>query len=334
MNHREQILLVLIVVALNGCLFTSASIKDPSTYTPVSLVKADVMPSENDLNNKKSRVVIFGIDDDGVALANQSDVGVTITAALEQHISKSNADVVNSAGLLALKSSVEKGEALSGLPPADYVITGTVGAANFSKTFSEATSITDKKGKVTNYPAQCNYNAQVTSNIRIYNLTSGKPQLTDTLDIANSAATSSDSAGTSLAACPDYSPEALTSLVRTAGAGAVNSSSTKLMNLFAPKGYVLEKRTDGKTSIIKISLGSVNGAQSKQKAIIYTLIESKHPITGNTTLEKQKIVDGLVTDQISARHVWIKVDDEALAEKIRLGDLVEVQYETFWEKVF
>jgi len=320
-------IIALPVIVLMACACTN-NVNNLALYKPVEMAKSSILPSEQQLLGKKSKVIIFEVSDANIALAKDSDVGVTISNAVEKQLSVSNVEFVDSRDnhniLAAITSNSTIPDENRNMSNANYAITGEVGAANFSTKYAKAYTYENDDGKITYYPAKCTYSATVTANIRIHQLPSIKMLRSN--DVAGSNSSATEDSGRSMKTCPEISGLEIQSLVRNAGAKAVSNSSVALQNFFAAKGYVLERRIKDDENIFKISLGSEQGAKQYLHANIYSLSSTSNAITGKSEIEENKITEGKITNQIGQRFAWISVEDEELASQIKTGDVVKIDY--------
>ena len=101
-----------------------------------------------------------------------------------------------------------------------------------------------------------------------------------------------------------------------------------MKNVFAPKGYVTEKRvSDGKPAIFRVSFGAAQGAASENKLKFYTIRKSQNALTGEATYDEIPLGEGKVSDQVSDGSCWVVADKEETAKAIRAGDFVRIFHE-------
>lgn len=313
------------IMMLWGC--ASNTIKSLDEYSQVPMANAAIMPTETELEAKPYKVVVFEVNDQDVQLAKESDVGTTVSGRLVTNINEANATMVDSTGLSDLKQAIEtKSSDYDANGVADYAVTGQISAANFSKEFTKTSAYKDKEGKVHVIPAYCTYSAVVRGNVNIYSVKT-KEVVSNIGLSGNNSKKTEDPKVNRWSTCPPISQQEIVSIVRGAGNSAANGTKLQMQNFFAPKGYVLERRTNGKKSIFKVSLGQVNGAKKNLKAVFYNIEQGQNPITGKTTEAQNKIAEGEVTNRVDARQAWIMVDDEEVASQIKLGDMVNIKYE-------
>ena len=155
---------------LGGC--ASYKIENFDAYSQTTMPQADVMPSVEELKNKKTKIVVFNADDSNIDLAKNAKAGYSIATTLEKHLSEAGTEIVDRNIAKKLQNEIQLAEVkgkstYQGPSIADYAITGNVSAANIGSKFYERSQWTDKKGKVYVTPAKCKYTAQVLSLIHI-----------------------------------------------------------------------------------------------------------------------------------------------------------------------
>lgn len=324
----KRILLILCASStflLSGC-FGTFPIKITDYSGPRSMQPTDPLPTPEQIEIGKSKVVIFAPDESGLELASKAKVGHSIETALVQFISVTGSEIVDRGIPKKLKQELQLAEmkgssSYEGPNVADYAITGKVSTVNAGAKFTEASQWTDNKGEVHYISAKCKYTAQVAANISIYKLP--KLSFLKTISIDESASVSEDTRRNS---CPqtNSSKEAL---VRQAASDAVEDAKEEFQNFFAPKSYVLERRVREKDSIFKLSKGATAGFAYKSDVTFYHLDKSYNALTKKTTIEEYEVTEGTVSNLIGDEHAWVLVEDAEKANQIMLGDYVKVVYD-------
>jgi hypothetical protein len=322
----RKVLLALCVASttlLAGC--AGNQIQDLNSYSRTTLQPADIMPSNDEMSGDKTKVVIFNPIDSDIRLAKNAKLGHSIATSLEKHIAVTGSEIVDRNIAKKLRKEIQLaemkgGSTYKGPNIADYAITGTVSAANVGSRFTEARRWEDKKGKIHESPAKCTYTAEVSANMRIYKL----PALSfsKAITLEDSVSVSEESRNSN---CP-FSIAAQESLVRQAASDSAEDARIEFQNYFAPKAYVLERRTKEDVSIFKISQGNNLGFTADSDIEIYHLEESTNPLTKKTTTEEYSVSEGTISNQVGKSHAWVVVDDQEKAARIKLGDYVKVSY--------
>jgi hypothetical protein len=325
---------LLISVILLSAACSSTTIKDINEFSPRPMAKSKVMPTEDELNSQPFRVVVFAINDESVQLARNSQVGASVTGELIAQISKANANIIGNAGLSHLKSAIEKNTVLnSNNVAADFAITGSISVANYAKKYNKASSYKDKEGKVHVTEASCSHNSLIQGNIYIHNLKT--MELIKTVAISGGDIRTTELPGKYYKSCNNLSKTEISSMLRAGGTKAISREDVVFKNLFRPNGYVLERRSNGKVSIFKVTIGQKNGIEQDQNAEFFSTEKNKHPITGKMSETQNKVADGTVTNKIQSKNSWVMIDDENIASQVRLGDAVKISYEkSIFGKIF
>jgi len=311
-------------VLLTGCV--GNQIKNVNSYTKMTLPPADIMPSENAMSGNKTKVVIFNPTENDVELAEAAKIGHSIATSLEKHIAVTGSELVDRSLAEKLRKEIQLAEikassTYKGPEIADYAITGTVSSANAGVRYIKENSWQDGEGVWHHTPAKCIYTANVSANMRIYEL----PGLSfaKAINLEDSASVSEE---TKYRNCR-FSNDAKESLLRQASIKSVKSARIEFQNYFAPKAYVLERRQKENTSIFKISHGNDLGFVADSDIKIYHLEESTNPLTDETTTEEYLVTEGTVSNQVGQNYAWVFVEDEEKASNIKLGDYEKVLYD-------
>jgi len=322
MNKKLLAVAITASLGLTGCMSTQVKM---SEYSAVSLQSADILPTKESLLGEKQKIVIFPADTKNSALASKSKTGMAIATNLETYLSEVGVEIVDRTVASKLKKELQLAEAkgkskYEGPQVANFTITGNVSNASISSKFHEYSS-TIIDGKLYETAAHCTFSTSVAANLKLYKL----PGLaySKTIPIKGSASLNSD---TTNSRCP-INKSTTYSLINKAAQDGVRTGRTEFQNYFAPKAYVLERKTKEGQSIFKISAGKNLGFVPESKITFYNLSVSKNPLTGVASTEEYSVVEGTVTaNLIGDDFAWILVDDEN-ADKIKLGDYVKVTYD-------
>jgi len=332
-------LLVSIAVLLSvGC--ASTSIKSINEFAPRPMSNASVMPSEAELENRPYKVVVFEIDDDKIKLAKNSQVGPSITSQLVRLISKSNVNAIDGADLVDLKAAITDKSNRYNKDAADFAVTGHIAVANYTKKYNKPTSsYKDKKIDVNKskkayvQKPTCSHSALIQGSLQVYDVKT--MSLVKTIAISGGNTITTDAVNHYRRRCPGLSRAQIMGMMRSAGDKAVSREDAVLKNIFQPNGYVLERRSNGKASIFKVSIGQKNGIEEGQKAEFFASDRTRHAITGKFDNAEFKVAEGAVTNQINSKNAWIIMNDETAASQIKVGDIVKLSYEkSFFGKIF
>jgi len=319
---RKNSLVLLSVVLFTGC---GSSIK-LAEFKKVSMPKSKFMPSQAEMQHKKSGVIVVKFDENEIALAKQAKLGNTLATQVDTELSKTKmVNIIKRVKNTSLTDEIKASEIASKLGvdvgSAQYLITGKISNASYTHSFTEASSYQDKKGRIHRIPASHKYKGCSVGNIKIY----GLPTLNMVQSIPfNNCRTKSEDARSSTTFTKRDD-----ALVRKSAVAAINSSSKGFKNFFAAKGYIFEKRTNkDEDSIVKVTIGSKTGAKKGEDINFYTKRASYNELTGKTTIEIAKVGTGVITNEVYKNECWIKIKEINEGEKLKLGDFTKIKYAT------
>lgn len=315
---KKQIAVMLLAIAgagLSGC---STTIKDLGAYRSAPMMEADVMPNKDQLEARRIKVVVFEAEDSSGRRIAQA--GSVMTQSLASKVSDGGSEIIDRNLANKLQEEVSLAEAkgvgsYSGPAVADFAIKAVLGSINYGNKFVQASTICDKKGRCNTYPAHCEHSAGMAGTVRVYEIPSLR--LVTSINVNGSAYVSTETY------CNSSPAEGL--MLKSIENG-IHSARTEVQNLFAPKGYVVEKRVNGDKSIFKVMFGTSQGAKSQNSVKIFSLRKNENQLTGKTTVEEIPIATGTISDQVTSEHSWVVVDSADVAKQIRLGDFVKVVY--------
>ena len=311
------------LVILAGCA-APLSKTDYASFQSAALGNAEIMPTEAQLQNERLKVVVYDADENAVQWARDSQLGQTLAKAIETTISGGGVEIVDDNIAVKLRDVLKLAEAsgkatYSGPKVANFAIKSTVSSAEYGATYNPASRFVDKKGNVSYTPASYSHSAKVKAAIRIYEVPSLR--LVQTV-IATGTASQSDAHNGANAGMGR-------AMVRAAALDAVKDYSTDLLKVFASNGYVESKKTNGKKSIFKITLGAQNGLKPGSKVRIYNLQpEADTFAKNNGAVEEIVVADATVTQNLTDTSAWIELTDETNAEKVLRGHVVRPEHTT------
>lgn len=305
---------------LNGCMATKV---DLAKFRDADLQEAEIMPSRDQLNSQRTKIVVFEPAEDNLPSIRGAAVAASFAKAVEQELSAAGAEIVDRNLALKLSDELRLAESkgsgsYSGPEVAQFAIRTKLTSGEYGARYEEASQYTDKKGKTHTTPASYSHRAQVRGSVGVYELPSLRLL---TLIAVEGVSTASD---------PVTGANAATgaSMLRAAAEIAVRKSGHELKNLFAPKGYVVERRVDGENkSIFKVLMGRVQGVKGEDKVVILSLRRKTNALTGKEQLDEVPVVEAQVSDQLTDAESWVVPEDKVAATRVRLGDFVRVKYE-------
>jgi len=310
------------LLALGGCANQGVSLSD--YYKETSLQPADHLPTEAELNSQgRAKVVVIETDDGNLENARKSQAGTTLTRAIEETLGAGGAEVVDRSIITPklyqeLKNAEMQsvGRSDDGPSVANYAVKATITLAEYGAEFVPESSFTDKKGKTYVTPASWSHKARANISIRVYELPS--LHLVKTVNGSGMISTSTSDRG---------SFNTAVSMIRSATQDALKDVRSEFLNLFAPRGYVIGKREDGKgKSLFKVTAGSEQGMVPGNPVVIFSEQESVNPITKKVSHDNIPIVEGAVSNIVTPNEAWVIPDDEEKAKRVRLGDQIEVKH--------
>jgi len=115
-------------------------------------------------------------------------------------------------------------------------------------------------------------------------------------------------------------------LIGKAAASAVEKVQNEPLQWLRPVGYVLERKEDSKgRSIFRTSIGSGNGILDARSVSVVQKQPFEDPIQNRTVIDEVRLVQDatILRDHVNDQYSWIHVKDEAKANAIKVGDVVE-----------
>ncbi len=315
-NLFLSIITPFLLLLFSGC----ATTVDLSKFKDADLKEAEIMPSKNQLKQERIKIIVFEADAVGLAKATRAQLGVALAKSIESQLSVVGTEVVDRNLAIKLKDELRLAESMgkgnySGPAVAQYAISSKLTGADYTISFVRESSWKDDKGVVHVTPASYNHIGAVSGTVGIYELPALR--LVTSFNISGSSMLNDPSNQVNLSTQDN--------LLRVATNSAIGKQQV-LKNYFAPKGYVVERRTDGKKSIFKILLGLEQGAKQEDKAVIYDIRKKTNLLTGIEQIDERPIAEAKVSDQITATESWVVPEDEEAAANIRLGNVVKVKY--------
>ncbi|MDA7705114.1 hypothetical protein N8772_01370 [Rickettsiales bacterium] len=333
MLQIKYFLVFLLLLTLSSCL----SIRNFDSYQKVPLSESEFLPTKGELKGEIKKIVVFPFDADGNEVAKNANISKVAIASIENILTENKLIKLidrNSAKKLEKEirlSEMKKSGIYKGPQIANYAIMGSFSNASFTSKYKAATPGYKPNEGVYLKPAGFEYNSNIAGNVKIYELPSlsvieniafegkafrtegSKEEGTDIMGIIN------------IKGKRDQGAKRDDNLVRQATKKSIESISRKLKNIFAKKGYILEKRIHDKKAIFKISLGRKDGIKKGNKFDIIGKFEEENAITGDSEIENHILAKGKVSDKINDKSSWILIDKDDY-NKVRLGDIIRIKY--------
>ena len=311
--------ILLAVAMVSGC---ATQIKDIGAYRQAPMADTDLMPTAEQMQSKRTKVLVFEADDKAVT-DRLKGAGLLKARKIEEVLSGSSVEIVDRSLAVKLRDEISlaeaKGDGLtsySGPEVASIAVRAFITDVGAGSKYTPASQF-EYKGKVYQVAQSCNYTGYATGGIRVYEVPSLR--LTGTFALKGNVSVSES------AYCRD-DQSVLTGLARQAVEDSVHRNRADLKNMFAPKGYVVEKRTMDKKVIFKVMIGKTHGAASQDKLTFYTVRKNENRLTKKVEFEEMPITTGVLSDQIGEDFAWIVPDDLDKSRQIRLGDFVKIVY--------
>ncbi len=315
------------LAALSGCATTNIG-GDPMQWQPVSIPKAQYMPSDDQLDPRKlgrTRVVVMQARDSRTYLGQ--GLAEHATAGLEQLVgSTGKVEIIdrkladkldNELKLIEVRGTASSG--YNGPVEADFAVTVELGPASFNSRYAQAVQIPQKdKPPLVITPAGYVNSAKAAMTVRVYEL----PSLRVVLQQAVEGSVSS--AG---------QPREITSnvqglnLVRDAITDGISDVKGKLLTELSPRGYIVDRRSKDKKSIFRALISAQAGAKQGDTVEIFNVRQNSVEF-GNikrTSFEEVRVATGKISNLVNNDFSWIIVDDEKQAAAIKQGDVVRIR---------
>lgn len=332
LNRSIKFLLITSCVVAFGCL---PKIKHFDKYQKAEMPKTDIMPTEDQLKKSIPSVVVLALDDEadsskkanlGLYLSN-SIQDALVSAKLVSIVSRDKAGKLSEEIKLAEMSS---SKSISIPTNANYAITGSVTLTDLSSTMVSQSS-DNGGGALGIIASQINkkyyylYTANVSSNIKVYELPSLKLISSSTFDGEAKRQDQAKVDGNIINKKIEDAKTYDASLFKEAAKNAITKNISTLKDVFARTGYVVEKRTfDGKI-IFKITLGKNDGIKHGDNVTVFQSAIVKDELTNRTNVDVVQLGIARISDIISSEYSWIVIDAE-IANKVKLGDAVKIYY--------
>lgn len=320
---RSLSFLSITLLLLSGC---GASIDSIEAYTPIPLEKSPYMPTKDEIKSGKTKVVLTPINDKKFSLAQKANLGQSLYVELERELSTSGTVEVldrdisqkfeNEIRLSELDEASQMSEI--DLSVAKYAISGSLSNAQFTSSFVQTQRWQDKEGKTYVIPAHYNYKASVSGILKIYAIPSMK--ILKTIEFSDYVTRSEDSKFYG----DRHYPSDVSGMINQAGRSAVHSTRNTFKNFLAPKGYIMEQRSDGEQTIVHVNIGKADGLVTGNEVDIYSVRSSTNPFTEEEEIQNVKIAKGIISDKLSEHRAWIILEEHS--QEIKLGDYIKANY--------
>jgi hypothetical protein len=333
MSKISNFLAFFLLFTLSSCL----SIKNFDSYQKVPMSESEFLPTKSQLKGKVSKVVVFPFDVGDNKIAKDADVSKVAITSVENILTENKLIKLidrNSAKKLEKEirlSEMKKSGGYKGPQISDYAVMGVFSNASFTSKYKAAMPGYKPGEGYYVTPAHFEYKSNVGGNIKIYELPS--MSVIENIEFEGVAIRKENAKNEGVSVLGiidikgkrDDGAKRDDNLLRKAVKKAITSKIRKLKNVFAKKGYILEKRIFEEKAIFKISIGSEDGLKKGDKFEIIGKFEEENDITGDSELETRILAKGKISDRINSHSAWILIDEDDY-DRVRLGDVVKIKY--------
>lgn len=328
---------------------TTFEVKNINSYKQQKLANTLAMPDRGEMDEKKTlpRVVVLGTNSTNNKLAASSQIDQILTRNIGMDL-RMKTQVVSSAKFNPkLESAIKNSQPYQGEIFADYAILGSI-----SELGSHSVYVDDYIDAGEFYLAQgsCENTLSFAGVLDVFKIPSmlkigsvtfetGEKNTEKLKGKENVRMLKKDDARMEMLSgglkgnpsknhkC-SFPENSLKQKVDSLTENAIGSYKENLVNTISPTGYILEKRVNGSQVIFKTSLGTAQGVEVDTRVAVLQLKNSDDMSSFEADIDSFKIGEGGISNELGANHSWILVDDQQVSSKIRLGDLVKVQYRT------
>jgi hypothetical protein len=307
-------------LALAACVSNTVKKEEFGEFKNVPMSEAEIMPSEAELSNERIKTIILAADDGSDELARSAHVGSALSRTVAALVSAGSLEVVDNSLdpklAEALRIAESKGASdYSGPKLADYAIKPIVTHTNYTAAYTQPSSYTDPKTKkVTQIAGGWGHKAEMRGTVRIYKLPSLK--LVENVNISGYS-----SLNNGLGSSQTFA----VALVNKAALSAVDTFKADIMKVFAAKGYISAKRSNGKKTIFLVNMGLQSGLLPGSTVQIFNARkEDTANLKGEFDIEEILVAECTVTENVTAKQAWVAINNEDLSKKIMRGDIVKV----------
>lgn len=301
------------VAGLAGCQ-TSKIEGGAAAWDEATLRDSDVVPASTDAS-RRTRVVVMPTDD--APATRGAGLAAVASATLEAVLGTGGVEVIDRKLADRLEQELKLAEvrgsgAYGGPDVADFAIRVVMGNAGWNSTFVAASQYKNPlTGKIDTIPASYTHSASSAMSLKIYQLPTLK--LVEQMDATGRL----NNTNQQVAAGPAQA----IGLMRGATEAGIRGKRNEVLNEFAPKGYITEKRVHAKEkkAIFRVQLGKNTGAKQGDKVEIWTLQKV------GSSFDEVSLGTGVMSNIIGNEGSWILVEDEKVANRVRKYDYVKVK---------
>jgi hypothetical protein len=322
-----RILTIVILMCAASCARVAVNQYDAYAIVPMDI--SECSPEKGEIASSKTIVSVPKFDDSeleeriakelskraNLPSVMSSKVASLLAEAGIEHYSAEDRQRKPVKDLAAKKEILTKAE--PGIVMANYVVVGSLHAVEVTSTYEEQHEGREYgvAGKKVRIGPKCRHTATVKGSIRIFD---NERRELGSIDLSGSRFLLEDAKGKQ---CPTTSN--IVTMVRESAEFSIREAKTKLQNFCPPVGYVLEKRSNSKESIYKISIGSNMGVRPGTEVHLLRKYKFTNPLTEKTVVESRVVTTGKVTDQLGSNYSWVRTGEDV---SLQLGDIAKVVY--------
>ena len=311
-----------------------------SEYTQKSL---DTQTCNNKLpsyvvNKRKPKVAVLPPSDATVFAKSNLNLSSTCQENLTQLLAKTGTmEVVERSQLEKFMDEIKFEAGITGdidaqkfmeiAKDVDYVFLGSISAASIGASFTEASTWTDKKGKLHYNPPSCMETGKVSINYRLVSFPSGK--IVSTFPMSGEKI-STRGVRSSYECVPRN-----TQLIYDAIFRAVDDSKEALVAALPVYGYVYKTMTsisDPNKRIAYITLGTQDGLSAGDNVDILEFTSERDPVSGAVINSEKQIAQCKVIENNLQPARSICVPAEGGAEPVLVKDAVKTKANTSFKR--
>lgn len=322
-NVTKRLLAVLLIATMLsvGCATKEEPQADNQVFRDVALKEGEILPGKDQLKQERAKIVVLETED-RLASANGRQSGEVFAIAVEKELNETASEVVDRTLSHRLNNELKLAElngtgGYNGPQVARYAIRGQINSVDYAVTKSAQLISRIFKSKE-EIPARFDHRVNVEGAIKIYEL----PSLRLITAISVKGSASEDDSETA------ENKATRAALLKTAINYAISDQSHEIKNFFAPRGYVVERRSNGEQSMFKVLLGREQGAKPGDHVVIYSpRMKETDAFAVKGQMEEVLVAEGTLNDSVGDTVSWVVVDDMGSSGKVRLGDYVKVRYQ-------
>lgn len=339
-SHCRALATLSLVLVMTGCQSISLSSYSEDTTSEAPRAARGPTPEELERSNGRIRVVLLGVDaTDGMSQSDR-DATAALGREVEAALIKMGVEIVDRSLAARLEEELKvcemqgRAKCRSDLAPAvaQYAVKPVVTSLTYAATavpesrvtggdrtalglialygnFVQRVRVDGSNDQLTVLPHVL-HSATARTLVKVYEI----PSLREVKAVAGSGSREQRTAM--------RNSDVQSSLRMSAIAAGLPSwtDMAEVADLFAPKGYVIGRRSGADGMLFRISVGANQGVTKGMKVTIATEQAVEDPIAGKHTVDLVDVVEAEVTNLIEGSHAWVKPRDRQKAEKVAIGD--------------